>query len=392
MSDAAAAIGRTYDVVPYDAGAHAGLSLARVRGAAAALGFSPTPGPVLDVLDIGCGTGAQLFLAAQDSIGRMVGVDASHGACARAAARGAALGERWCILTGDAAALAADGLGRFDVIYLVGTLYIMAEPARRRVLDLLAACLKPGGVAVVTYYTGLVGAARARLARVLHDSNDPAWPLPHQVAMARANLATIRATVPPYGVARDLALHVLDRMAATDDTVLFHEALGGVCDALPTAGIEAALAPPGLVFLNYMPPAPVREGAGSRAAALAVDAWDVAEGGGYRTALFVRPHGAAPSAGPGPRHPALVWSTSLQPGAPRDGTPTYADPASGAAIQAQMPLAQAVIEALIAAPRDWPGLCAAVADSLAEGEDALVGVVLTLWGLAAIRPEWRGVV
>jgi len=117
----AAEIGRAYDTVPYDGGAAPALGLAALRGAAAALGLEPSPGPVLDVLDIGCGAAAQLFEAAQHSQGRMVGIDASADTCARARARGAQLGERWRILHGDAASVSAEALGQFDVIYLIGT-------------------------------------------------------------------------------------------------------------------------------------------------------------------------------------------------------------------------------------------------------------------------------
>jgi len=63
-SSRAAEIGRSYDAVPYDPGPHAALGLAQLRGAAAALGVGVSGGPVLDVLDIGCGTGAQLLHAA----------------------------------------------------------------------------------------------------------------------------------------------------------------------------------------------------------------------------------------------------------------------------------------------------------------------------------------
>ncbi len=377
MSDAAAGIGRAYDAVPYDGGAQHRLSLARVRGAAAALGFVPAAGPVLDVLDVGCGTGAQLFLAAQHSAGRMVGIDASELASAQARARGAALGERWRIVHGDAATLDPAVLGRFDVIQVIGTLYILPAEARVRLLAGVAGCLKPGGIVVMNYYTGLMGLARTRLARLLHNSNDSGWTVERQVATGRANLQQIADIVPDAGVARDLVLATLSGMKDSRDTVLFHEAFGAVFDTLTTADVEAALSPHGVSFLNYMPPARVLAGAVSRAAAQAVDAWDFATGGGYRVALFGRGDGMA---GAGLRHPGLVWTTSLQAAAASDDAVQFSDPALGVEVRTSDAVAQAVIARLIAGPRGW-GELGAAGDRGAE-------LLAMLWGAGVAWPEF----
>ena len=404
MSDPGAGAGRTYDAVPYDGGAQAGLSLAQVRGAAAALGFAPTAGPVLDVLDVGCGVGSQLFQAAQHSAGRMVGIDASEAACAEARARGAGLGARWQILHGDAATIDAGGLdaggldaggldrgalGQFDVIYVIGTLYIVPALARARMLARLAGCLKPGGVVVMNYYAGLAGLARTRLGRLLHVQNDPAWPVAQQVAMARANLQSITDAVPAGGVTREIVLATLAGMGGSSDTVLFHEALGRVFDTLITADIEAVLAPEGVSFLNYIPPAPVRAGAESRAAAQAADAWDFATGGGYRVALF----GRGGLAGEGVRHPGLVWTTTLEAAAPQDGVACFADPRRGVGIRTGDLALQAAVECLIAAPRDWAGLGAAVRTwlllrglAVPEFDAAVAQLLMLLWRGMVARP------
>jgi SAM-dependent methyltransferase len=390
----AAEIGRAYDAVPYEAPAAPGLGLPALRGAAMALGFAPSSGAAPDVLDIGCGSGAQLHFAAVQGAGRLVGIDASAEACARAAARGAALGERWRILHGDAAAMQADDLGRFDVVTLIGTLYVMPPPARARVLDLLAACLKPGGVAVVSYYTGIAGMARTRLGAVLRAANSAEWPLDRQIATARANLRAIADAVPAQGVTRELVQATLSGVAAGTDTLLYHEALGPVCDAMHTSELEAALAARGLVFLNYLPPAPLRQGVTSRETAAAADAWDFATGGGYRTALFGRPGEGGTG---GIRHPGLVWTTSLKP-AP-SAPAAFADPATGTGIEAQTPVARAALEALCEAPRDWPalhaatlarlpslGLAAPDAAQTPALESAIDDLLLTLWGMGVAVP------
>ena len=304
LDPAAATSGSFYDAVPYDGGAQAALLPGRVRGAAAALGFAPgevrreAGAAAPDVLDVGCGAGAQLLAAAHTSAGRMVGIDASAQACDVARGRGAGFGARWEIHHGGDGLLDPAVLGQFDVIYVIGTLYVMPAEVRARVLAGIAACLRPGGVVAVSYYAGVSALVRTRLARLLRDQNDPAWPVSQQVATARANIRQIAAAVPPegspqQGASRAIVQETLSSMAGYGDTVLFHEALGPVFDTLLTADVAAALAERGVGFVNCLPAVPVQAGATSRAAALAADAWDFATGGGYRLALFGRDGGGA---------------------------------------------------------------------------------------------------
>lgn len=387
----AAEIGRAYDAVPYEGGVLPALSLPALRGAAAALGLEPSPGPVLDVLDIGCGAAAQLLEASRHSPGRMVGIDASADSCARARARGAHLGERWRILHGDAASVAAEVLGQFDVIYLVGTAYVMPAPARAAALERLARCLKPGGVAVVTGYTGLHGVARSWLAGILRAANDSSLAPEAQLALARANLRVMIAMVPAQGEATPQARATLASMEAAPDAVLFHEALGQVFDPLMACALEATLAPHGLAYLNAVPPLPLVPGIPSRAAAQSADAWDFATGGGYRTMLFARPRGP----GQGLRHPDVVWSATLRREPGPGGGVVYTDPARHATINGNTPSSQAQLEALCAGPGTWRHLrdtAAALMPSTTALDPAafdagLDEILLLLWRQSLVQPS-----
>ena len=391
----AAEIGRAYDAVPYEGGALPALGLAALRGAAAALGLEPSTGPVLDVLDIGCGAGAQLLEAAGQSAGRMVGIDASAESCARARARGAHLGERWRILHGDAASVPAGELGRFDVIYLVGTAYVMPPPARTAALELLARCLRPGGVAVVTAYAGLHGIARTRLAAVLRAGNNPALPPDGQVALARANLRAIAAAVPEQGEAAPFARAAIAAMEEAPDVVLFHEALGPAFDPLHAGELQAMLAPHGLAYLNHLPPLPLAGGLAPDAAARSADAWDFASGGGYRTMLFARLDGP----GPGLRHPNVVWTATLRRVPAENGAIAFTDPSGRAGISGNTPWARAQLEALSAGPGTWrqlraaacallPGLGAPVPIADEAAFDAGLDEILELlWRQSLVQPS-----
>lgn len=387
----AAEIGRAYDTVPYDGGAAPRLGLPALRGAAAALGLEPSPNPAPDVLDIGCGAGAQLFLAAQQSAGRMVGIDASAESCARAQARGAALGPRWHIRQGDIAKIAAEELGQFDVIYVVGTAYVMPPQARAAALALLGQCLRPGGVAVLTAYTGLVGTARARLAAILHAGNNPALAPDAQVALARNNLRAVAAVIPEQEPATSLARASLASMESSADVVLFHEALGPVFDPLHAAELDAMLAPHGVAFLNALPPLPLAIGPPSAVLARSADAWDFANGGGYRTMLFAKPATQGP--GPGLRHPGVTWSVALR----RVGA-GFTDPDGRANINGNAPWSHAQLEALSATPGTWQQFHAA-AQALMAGrgeplpapavfDSALDEILMLLWRQSLAQPSF----
>ena len=385
----AAEIGRTYDAVPYDPAGDPALAPARLRGALAAAGFAVSDAAAPDVLDIGCGTGAQLEFAARHGAGRLVGIDASAVAVGLARARGTEFGDRWSILHGDATAIGAERLGRFDIVQLLGTLYIMPPAARSAALALAASCLQPGGVLVANYYTGAVGLLRARLSRLLCAANEPDWPRERQMATLRANIAALIGTVPARGLGRDLTLAMLNAMAATGDTVLFHEALGPVYEALHTGDVAAELAPHGVELANMLPPIALQPGAPAHLRARAADAWDFTSGGGYRTVLFTRPPEGAPMAGEaGLRHPALLWSSAMV-AAERDGRAGF-EIAGVARMEPAPGVPHAAVAALVAGPRRWAELFALAAPGGgAEPAAAIDEVLTTIWQNRLGHPEWR---
>jgi SAM-dependent methyltransferase len=382
----AAEIGRSYDAVPYDPAGDPALAPDRLRGALAASGFAVSDTAAPDVLDIGCGTGAQMEYAARHGAGRLVGIDASAVAVGLAQARGAAFGARWRILHGDAAAIGAERLGPFDIVQVLGTLYIMPPAARAAALALAAACLKPGGVLVLNHYTGAIGLLRARLGRLLHAANDPAWPPEQQIATMRANVAALISTTPAQGLARDLTLAILNSMAASGDTVMFHEALGPVYDALHTGDVAAALAPKGVELVNMLPPIALQPGAPSQLRARAADAWDFTSGGGYRTVLYTRPLPGAPPQ-PGLRHPALRWSSAMVPAA-RNGRMGFEIPGL-ARIEPTPGGPLAAVQALVAGPRRWAELRALAGPHGDAQADIVVDDLLgTIWHNRLGHPHW----
>ena len=210
-----------YDAVLYTPQPEPMLDLERVFGLAALYGCGPAAPGEAAVLDIGCGTGVQLARAADQTRGALAGTDISPAACEQARRRLAAHAGRAQVLCSDVLDLDPEALGRFDLIYCVGVIYVVPPEVRERIFALIGQCLRPGGVAVLSYYAGAMGALRAELNRMLRAATDPAQPRETRIAQARAWLRQIAAQFPQG--APDLPAQAVRQMAGyADDPTLFH--------------------------------------------------------------------------------------------------------------------------------------------------------------------------
>jgi SAM-dependent methyltransferase len=270
-------IANGYDRVPYDPPASPGLDPEQVFALAANYGYGRDHRGI-DILDLACGTGAQLERAAGLTTGKLVGTDLSRAAYDKAVARTARFGSRLRMMCADFMDLNADQLGRFDLIYHVGVLYVTPPTVQSRLLELIADCLKPGGVAVISYYAGTVPLLMAGLHKVLRASADPNEGASDQIRAAKAQVQTMLATMAKVGGER-LMSAVLQQVYATEDTIFYHEMLNQSFAALSTSALETALGARGVHFLNWMQPAPFEKDAPPRMRALMADAYAFARGG-----------------------------------------------------------------------------------------------------------------
>lgn len=275
-----------YDNMPYDEPASPGLDPQHVFSLAARyVGPRETSG--IDVLDLGCGTGAQLERAAGLTTGNLVGTDLSRSAYVKAVERTARFGPRCKVVCADFMDLNADELGQFDLVYLIGVLYVTPPQVQRSLLELTAACLKPGGIAVISYYAGTVPLLMAGLHKVLRANISQYEPIPDQIRTARAHIQTIASTIGQAGGDQRLMLSILRQIYETKDTIFYHEMLNQSFGALSTSTLETALGAHGVHFLNWMQPAPFEAGASSRARAIIADSYAFG-GGGYFYGVFCK--------------------------------------------------------------------------------------------------------
>ncbi len=274
--------GGDHDAAPYDAHPNELTSIRAVAEAAAALGHRLEAN---DILDLGCGFGRQLGEVATTTRGWLVGVDASAVSCEAARGILAPWKDRVEIVHAEIADLMAQDLGRFDLIYCVGTLYAAPAETRSAILHAVRETLRPGGVAVFTYYAGTKGHIKAEVIRYLRALRDPGAPLGEALVSARRHLAALHeARVPaPVEAVREAAA----KAARSDDVVLSHEALGHGIEVLKTAVLAQALDGAGIDFLGYLGYG-AESFAGDPSSRLYVaETLDLLEGG-YRHAVFGR--------------------------------------------------------------------------------------------------------
>ena len=289
-------IAADYDAMAYETHADPYLTPRVLLGFGAVFNC---PGAFGDVLDLGCGPGMQLLQAAPEMTGRLAGADISPENCRQARARLAPFGARAQIHCGDVLDLTPEMLGQFDLIYAIGLVFAVPPAVRAHVLALIGACLRPGGVALISHYAGSMARTRAELHRLVREAV-PAALAPHEaVAVAREILPRL-AQAPELQEAGRLT-------ASLPDSTFFHEVFNPFCGPVTLAELDAELAKTGVRFLGHLeePASGLKPSPEARVAAS--DAADEA-GVSYHYALFGK--GARP---PDLTAPHGAWSTVLRP-------------------------------------------------------------------------------
>ena len=372
-----AKIAASYDRMPYEPPAISAIDPERVFGLAALHG-DVTAGPDFDVLDLGCGTGSQLERVASQTTGRVVGTDLSRSACDQAAARTAKFGARCSVACADFLDLEAASLGQFDLIYHIGVLYVTPPEVQRRILALIAACLKPNGVAVISHYFGGTALIMCGLHQMLKAVVDPNGTPEARVKTARARLQDVAGIIARQGNDRTSFLALLEQIQSRPDVIFFHEMLNESFAAISTSELEAGLGARGVHFLNWlMIPAPPGAVAVPRERALAADGLDLT-GGGYHYAAFSKSDASKPASVRGTN---VHWHSRLKrvPATPGGGA-AFRDENFGLTVTPS-PVTERALDVLAQGTCDWNSLFAG-----ADKADVLEQELLMLWQHGLLAP------
>ncbi len=361
-------IAESYDRMPYDPPAVPAIDPPRVFGLAALHG-DVTAKSDFDILDLGCGTGSQLEQVAGQTTGRVVGIDLSRSACDQAAARVAKYGARCTVTCADFLDLDAASLGQFDLIYHIGVLYVTPPEVQRRILALIAACLKPGGVAVISHYFGSTALIMGGLHQMLKAVIDPSDSPQAKVKAARARLQDMAGMLARQGGDRRALVSLLEQLQARPDVIFFHETLNAHFEALSTSSLEAELGAHGVHFLNWMiMPGPFGAIAAPRERALAADSLDLASGG-YHYAAFAKSPASTPVS---VRAANVQWHSRLRrlPAKPGAGA-VFRDEKLGLTMTPDA-VTETTLDLLAQGGCDWPRLSNAAGAASAALEQELV--------------------
>ena len=382
------AMAQNYDAVVYDHDYAELIDLAPVCGLASLFGHVTRP---VDVLDLGCGTGAQLAHAASQVSGRVVGTDISAEACRIAKQRLAPFGDRARIVHGDLLGITPSDLGQFDFIYSIGVIYIAPPEVQRRSLEIVGKCLRPGGVAVLSYYAGSVAAIRANLHQTLRAICDGLKPA-QAVAHARKQLAELALSCEQKpGV--ELLTAAIAQTAELPDVFFFHEVLNSTFAASQTSHLERTLARDGIEFASYLrQPQLSGDSMPSRQRAINADTTDL-DRGGYHFAVFSKFDG--PCADSFAARPDL-WQGRLKRSNNGDaaGPQEYHVPGEERKATIRHPASIAMFDCLINGPQPWAELKEMVSAKLSATGVELDGAALqtmegdlrTLWHHGLVMP------
>lgn len=220
-----------YDEVPYPAGAFEQCHPARLATMAAlyfSSDMSPPPVETCRVLELGCGSGGNLFPAALLLPGAsFVGVDYSALAIAEGLPWIEKLGlKNASLIHGDILDFQPEP-GSFDYIIAHGVYSWVPRPVQEKLLEICGRALSPNGVAYVSYNV-LPGAYIRRIARDIMRFHARSAKDPSEVmALARGALALAAASVPAHNPLYGAILKgELERVSEMPDGELFHDDLG----------------------------------------------------------------------------------------------------------------------------------------------------------------------
>ncbi len=379
-----AAIADDYSTFVYDPVANPLLDIDRIFGQAALFGELGKP---VDVLDLACGTGVQLARIADQVSGRLVGTDISPEPARLAQERLTQYGARAEVLCCDLLDVDPEALGQFDLIYNIGVIYVVPPAVQRKIIDLIGKCLRPGGVAVLSYHAGSLPAIRTNLHRLLSAGLENAEPA---VAMQEArDRAQQLAGLIEHTPGADLLRATVSVVASQSDVVFYHEVFNSCFGAMQTSAIARELVQYGLDFAWYLSPFFGEVQQSSLERSISADVADFISGQ-YRYAVFAKYHAATPLT---PTSPQLRWGSDLHRDNPGefDGEQTFIQRGGTLSATVRTRASAAMFDCLADGSLGWEELVAETGKRLAAelvqtDLDAMKADIALMWQHGMMTP------
>jgi SAM-dependent methyltransferase len=249
MDDQAAAPAFAYDQVAYPSPMLDDVTPERLRASAILHGFAAPETSRASLLEIGCGDGINaLAFAATAPQGKAVGFDLSLGAIEKGQAMLARTGLANVELhVGDIVSYAREG-EQFDYITCHGVFSWVPPVVRGALLELIAARLKPGGIAYMSYDCLPAAAAKAAINRFLRSQVRPGASLQEAVSDAVCAIALLSKHQRRDSALREPLKVLSDSLAGFHPGYFYHDWLAEYYDPVDLSAHLRVLAEKGLAL------------------------------------------------------------------------------------------------------------------------------------------------
>lgn len=240
-----------YDEVAYPTPIVPEMYPGRIRAAGLLMGFDFPSASSADVLEIGCGDGFNLLgIAASSPGGHHVGFDLSASAIARGRSVLQASGlTNVELVEGDITGWSRP-LQKFDYILCHGVHTWVPQVVQDALLALVAAQLKPGGIAYVSHDVLPAASVKKEIKDFLRRALPPDLPSTQAIAAAKALLLDLAAAQLPQSRLKP-QLDILRReLAAFEDGYFFHDWLSAAYHPISMIALSGAAGLHGLTVIG----------------------------------------------------------------------------------------------------------------------------------------------
>ena len=221
----------SYDELPYESRTSRAMNPAHLAAVGRLFGIQTEAASTARVLELGCGTGANLIaFAARNPGATCMGIDLSETSVSIGRGGIGELGlDNIALRQGDIAALDAEELGTFDVIIANGVYTWVPVAVRPKLLGIARHCLAANGLAAFGYHTLPGWRFSGAVGEMLRDLTRGASDRQEKIRLARERLEFVAgASAVDKGFYGDHLRTAAERIRRKTDVDFYHEYLDTV--------------------------------------------------------------------------------------------------------------------------------------------------------------------